>query len=375
MNRYPDEPDPVAGRRPRDARAFLRTEGALGGYEHVLYVLGNSECHANALAALRRRPGTVLAHDVRMSGLLALSVHTYGAVPGGLAATVERSYPELPTGLASTGRIDPVDAERYGLVLVRDVAKDADAVLVCSESARRLAELDLGPQGAGRVGTVPFAVSRLAEPEREAVDAARAAPDRRHAVVVSSFGIVDPNKRPEVLLGALEVLVARGLDASLRLVGPVSEEVADALRRQIAGLGLDTRVEVLGDVAWTRYLALLGETDVAVQLRHRSFGECSGTVAECLSAAVPTIVTATGWMGEIPDDVAAKVPLDCPAAVLADAIEALAGSPERRRALGEAGRRWADGQRFDDVAAALFEAMGVWAAEVPSGGDRTSLPA
>lgn len=367
-NRYRVEPEAVLGVVPRDAGIFLRADGAAGGYEHVLYVLGNSECHANALAALRRRPGTVLAHDVRMSGLLALSQHTYGAVPGGLAAAVARNYPDLPEGLAAGGRIAPVDAERYGLVLMKDVVKDAARVLVCSESARRLAVVDVGPAGAGRIGVVPFAVSCLTGAERAAVDAARgslsastALPGRVGArrALVASFGIVDPNKRPDVLLDALCALAARGVDAALSLVGPVSEEMAGALRRQADSLGVAERVDVLGDVPWPRYLELLGEADVAVQLRHRSSGECSATVAECLSARVPTLVTATGWMGEIPDDAAAKVPLDCSADVLADAIESLLGSPARRLALAEEGRRWADRHTFDAAAEVLLDELGV----------------
>src|SRR5262249_37323504 len=46
------------------ARLLHAWDAAHGGYDCVVYCVGNSEYHLGALAALRRRPGVVLAHDV-----------------------------------------------------------------------------------------------------------------------------------------------------------------------------------------------------------------------------------------------------------------------------------------------------------------------
>jgi glycosyltransferase involved in cell wall biosynthesis len=334
-------------------------------------VLGNSEFHANALAALRRRPGTVLCHEVRLSGLLALSLHTRDAVPGGLETAIACDYPGLPEGLGRGGSVGDADAERYGLYLLKDVAPDADRVLVFSEAARRLADVDVGPSLAGRLGVVPYAVSQLPPEALRAVAAARAGQEpagrrstrqsaRRHGRrVVSSFGIVDPRKRPETMVEAVAVLARDGHDVELRMVGPVSERMASTVRALATSLGVGDRVHVDGEVSRDRYLSLLGRTEVAVQLRDRFSGECSGTVCECLSAGVPTVVSAIGWMAEIPSDAVCAAAPDCDGSTLADVVRSLLSTEGRRAALGEAGRRWAEERTFDVTAAALLEVMGV----------------
>lgn len=359
-NRFAAAPDPVGGRVPRDAALFERVDGACGGYDRVLYVLGNSEYHANALAALRRRPGAVLTHEVRLSGLLALSGHTRGAVaPGGLAAAVARNYPGLPETLGARGLVGTTDAERYGLLLLKDVAADAAEVLVCSEAARRLAVLDVGPQLAGRVAVAPYAVTQLTRDELAAVTAARAARPAGAAPLVASFGIVDPSKRPDAIVEAVAVLARRGLEVRAALVGPVSEELGAALGSLAASLGVADRVELTGTVSPSEYLRLLGEATVAVQLRDRFSGECSGTVSECLTAGVPTVVARIGWMAEIPTGTVLAVPPTCGAEELADALGTLLATTRLREELGRCGQRWAAARSFDAAASALLGVLGL----------------
>ena len=64
-----------------------------------------------ALAQLRRRSGVVLAHEVRLTDLYALSADEPGAVPGGFAACLEAMYDDLPAGTGAAGRLD---ARRVG---------------------------------------------------------------------------------------------------------------------------------------------------------------------------------------------------------------------------------------------------------------------
>lgn len=188
---------------------FERADAAIGGYDHVLYALGNSEYHANALAALRRRRGPVLAQEVRLSGLLGFSRYTRGAVPGGVQGAISRNYPGLPGGLGSGGAVEPVDAERSGLLMLKDIAGDTDQVLVCSEAGRRLALVDVGPAHADWIGVVPLAVIRRIDVGTPQVmmadtvapngsDTADARSER--LPLVASFGIVVPSKRPESVI-------------------------------------------------------------------------------------------------------------------------------------------------------------------------------
>jgi glycosyltransferase involved in cell wall biosynthesis len=359
LDRYPAEPEPVGDVKPRDARVFEITDAATGSYDRVVYVLGNSECHASALAALRRRPGTLFCHDVRLSGLMTFSSETPGAVPGGLQATIQRAYgQQLPAHLGEDGSVAASDRDRYGLLLLRDLLGHTDQLLVSSEAARRLAELDSGPVLADRIGVLPFAMARLSADERRAVEVARALRRAREGssgrALVAAFGIVDPSKRPKALVAAVAELSSRGVDVELALVGPVSEALSEELRTYAAGLGVSDRTRVLGPVPWDEYLQLLGEAEVAVQLRERFFGEASGAVSECLSAGVPTIVSDLGWMGELPDDVVAKVPHECATDVIASSIERLLADDGERSALAVRGEDFASTRTFEAAAEALL---------------------
>jgi glycosyltransferase involved in cell wall biosynthesis len=106
-----------------------------------------------------------------------------------------------------------------------------------------------------------------------------------------------------------------------------------------------------------RYAALLREADVAVQLRLVSNGEASGATADCLAAGIPTLVTDLGWAGELPAEVAARVPVDADAALIAEWIDELLVDPEKRAALSAAALEHARAHTFAQAADAYIEAL------------------
>jgi glycosyltransferase involved in cell wall biosynthesis len=362
LDRYPLDPEPIDGRPVRDARRFVAVDAAIGGYDRVVYVLGNSECHAGALAALRRRPGIAICHDVRLSGLMRFSGDRYGAVPGGLAGTISRAYDgQLPAGLGEHNTLTAADLDRFGLLLIREILDCCERVLVSSPAAMRLAELDAGPARSDRLGVLPFAVGRYGAAELAVIDEMRS---RRAAGVpatqwrIGSFGIVDPAKRPEVLVAAIARLAAAGRPVHLSLVGPVSTEGREAVEATAERLGVGDLVELTGTVSGDEYLRHLGAADVAVQLREGHYGESSGAVAECLSAGVPTIVSGVGWMGGLPRDAVATVGRTCTADELASEIERWMLDAAGREALGRHGREHAAQHSFDEAAAVLLDELG-----------------
>ncbi|MFZ0172352.1 MAG: glycosyltransferase [Acidimicrobiales bacterium] len=343
---------PAVGGECFDARQFVTVEHALGGYDRVVYVLGNSEFHSSALAALRRRSGIVMAHDVRMSGLLRHSRGRRGAVPGGLEGAVRRAYGDAPSvARGESGGIEDTDLEQAGLLCIGDIAPHADRLLVLSEAARRLAAADIDPELTARIAVLPYAMA-LEQPELEAVADARAASARARPLVVS-FGIVDPSKLPHALVEAVaSVSAERELD--LAFVGPVSDALAEELAALAAGLGMGERVRVTGHVERSTYLGFLGTATVAVQPRASFAGEASGAVGDCLAAGVATIVSDIGWMGDLPDDTVLKVDTSTGAAGgLAAALRSLLDDPDRRSSMAERAAGFAAAQTFSRAAAAL----------------------
>jgi glycosyltransferase involved in cell wall biosynthesis len=334
------------GREWRDARSFLFVERALGGYDRVVYVLGNSQYHAGALACLRRRPGIVMAHDVRTSGLLRLS-GLEESVPGGLAGAIRRAYgPNVPVP-PSGSEVDPVDMERYGLLMMKDVIASAEKVLVSSEAARRLAAVDVGPEFSDRLAVLPFAIAL--DPESlTAIGTAREAPKSTRPLV-ASFGIVDQAKQPQLLLRAAALI-----DAELMLVGPVSEVLRAELTELAGTLGIADRVTIAGQVSRPEYLGCLGRADIAVQLRACFYGESSAAVGECLAAGLPTIVSDLGWMAELPESCVRRIHPRSSEAELADAVGRLLAEPLKRATLGRRAAEFASQQTFAAAASALL---------------------
>lgn len=357
----PDQRAPD-GRTPYRVASLQAVEEVLGGYDRVVYSLGNSHHHLGALAALRRRPGVVLCHDVRLTNLYR---HEHGRVwllPGGLRRTLENMYGDLlPDRVGADGSVSSVDAGLYGLLMLREVVSSCERLLVFSEAARRLALLDGGSRFAPRIAVLPFPfeLPRAGPPERVRKPDLRGgagpgpvagAADRPGAdagrTVVAHFGIVDPVKEPGLLLEAYGLARSALARPLLAFVGPVGEEPAAALRARAVDLGCSEELVLTGALPDPEYGSWLDRATVAVQLRRTTNGEASAAVGECLAAGLPTIVSDIGWARELPDDAVVKLPVAPPAPALAEAIVALATDGARRAALSqaalaEAGRRGA----------------------------------
>ena len=328
-------------------------EAVRGGYDAVLYAMGNSHYHLGALDGLRRRAGIVLAHDVRLTNLYRHDVARPDGPPGGLPGALRRLYGDgLPAGLGAGDDVRPAELERFGLLMAREVIGASRRFLVSSEAAAALARAEARAADTGKVGWLPFA---FAPWEPRAAAAGRNAPDGSDGAVIAHFGIVDPAKEPFTLLEAFALLQPSWPSARLRFVGPIAAELAGELRRRAAGLGLAGALEVTGAVDRARYEAALATTTVAVQLRAASNGEASAAVGECLAAGVPTVVTAIGWSRELPAAVAVQVRRAVPAGELAVVLDGLLADDQRRAGLARAGRDEAARRTFQATAAALLE--------------------
>jgi glycosyltransferase involved in cell wall biosynthesis len=105
---------------------------------------------------------------------------------------------------------------------------------------------------------------------------------------------------------------------------------------------------------------LLADCDVSVSLRSPTMGETSGMAIRTLSVGKPLVVSDAGWFSELPDSVAAKVPVDeFEVATLAATLELLAGDEGLRARMGAAAleyvRREHDLSRVADLYVAALE--------------------
>lgn len=327
-------------------RAF-EDRSRLVGFDRVLYCMGNNLMHGFVMDLARRVPGTILCHDVRL-------VRYYAAQPDGrpfVQALRDMYAGRLPPALDRED-VGYEEAERAGLWMLGDVARHAEQVLVHSDYARTLVLLEAQAQGVvPDVRAIPFG---YAPDRRSGPPALSRAPS---APLVVSFGLVDPIKRPDLLVQALPHIRGRHPGTRLVLAGPVTPEFAGELRSLARAAGVGAAVTITGALDDDRYRRWMDSADVAVQLRAMSQGEASLTVAEALAAGVPTVVTRAGWMAEIPERVVRGVPLDADAAQVATVVGDLLGDPEAWSQLSREGRRWAARHSFEQVADAVADAM------------------
>jgi glycosyltransferase involved in cell wall biosynthesis len=379
---FVDGPTPTAEAPPGVAAyaapALLSIERLVGRYDRVVYTLGNSHQHLGALALLRRRPGVVVSHDVRLTNLYRHETGDPGLLPHGLAARIRVMYGDfLPARLGKHNEVQAEDLVRYGLFMAREAVGLSEVFLVNSRAAAALARVDAGPRLAGRVGVLPFAIEAPRN-RRSAFDEESVAPrdcpmaaewwgrapdDRRHSIVIGHFGIVDPVKAPELLVDAFATLVGRsdtgaGRGTMLAFVGPISEDLARSLAARASARGIGDRLVLTGPLPPEMYRAWLAATTVAVQLRRSFNGEASAAVGECLASGIPTVATRLGWLRELPAAALELVPVTAGEGELATVIAALLAEPARRGHLAAAGRAFAARQSFAATARALLDAIG-----------------
>ena len=319
-----------------------------GAYDAIVYAVGNNEDHVATVDAMRRWPGVGWFHDVRLP-ILARTLATRAA-PGGpppwqwveplLAAREPRPAPDAPEPVPWRGPDDPRD-------LCAELAAGCLAVAVNGPHGARLLREDAGRLAAHLPAV--HSLGGLAIP-RPAADPS-AARDRPPLVV--SMGIVDPVKRPELIVDA-HASVHAATGARLAIVGLVGREHAEALRARAERLGIGDAVTITGRVSEHEYARWLRRASVAVQLRARSHGESSAAVADCLGAWLPVVTDQPGAAEEL-GAAAVHVAPDAPAHELAEAVLRLLDDPTAWEAQRDAARAHAASHAFGDVADALLD--------------------
>jgi glycosyltransferase involved in cell wall biosynthesis len=332
------------------------------GVDVSVYQVGNSpDAHGWILDALRRRPGLVVLHDVVLHHLVAGVTLARGHAEPYLDAM--HAEAGVVGRLLAHGVIDGVvpplwetRAEDFPLTGV--ALAHAQGVVVHSAHAEQWVRR---AGYAGRLWRIPHPAWRPPPVERDPELPAGRSP------VIGCFGHLTPSKRLPKLFAAFAALRERFPGALLVLAGAASErgmEIDGWLAE--AGLERDRDVRVLGYVPEQRLWSLLASSDVVVALRWPSMGETSGTAVRALAVGRPLVVTDCGWFGELPDDVAVKVPAgaDEPRR-LSEALLELAGDDALRGRMGAAARAHAEREHDLERVADLYLA----AIEEAAGGD------
>ncbi len=331
-----------------------RTRAPRGTGVSLYHVGNNPDAHSWIVDALRKGPGVVVLHDFVLHHLVAGM--TVGRRDGhGYLDAMEREYGVVGRLLAHgvlDKRIPPLwESRPADFPLASFVLEHARGVIVHS---RTVAGLVRGAGFSAPLWVIPHPAWPV-----PSITAVRVA----EGPVIGCFGVVNASKRIPELLAATAKVREEHPDVTLLLVGPTSPGFD--LERRLQRLGLSAGALVReGWADEARLWALMAGVDVAVNLRHPTMGETSGSAIRAISLGKPLVVSDVGWFSELPDEVALKVPVgDDEVPVLTAALELLVTRADAREAMSAAGtelaRRQHDLSRVAELyAAALEEAVG-----------------
>lgn len=322
------------------------------GTDVVLYHVGNNpDAHGWIVDALRKQRGVVVLHEFVLHHLIAGL--TLGRNDSDAYLNAMQRDAGVVGRMLAHGIIDhllpPIwEDQAHEFPLAGEILDRADGIICHSHYVEQLArQYDYE----GPIWVVPMP----AWPTVELGE--RIAPEGRHPVI-ACLGHLNASKRVPELVEAFVRLRRRFPEALLVLGG----SAVPSLR--LDELGPDAGVLRLDYLSERELWQLLADCDIAVSLRWPTMGETSGMVIRTMSLGKPLVVSDTGWFSEIPDSVAAKVPVDeFEVPTLAAFLERLARDDDLRRRMGEAAaehaRREHDlGRTADLYVGALQEAAG-----------------
>jgi glycosyltransferase involved in cell wall biosynthesis len=174
---------------------------------------------------------------------------------------------------------------------------------------------------------------------------------------VISHGAGERPEAIDLLLHAFATLAAGRPEATLVLLGHLAEAAERRLHETASNLGIRDAIGLPGHLEEAEYWRAIGEADVAVQLRTSSDGEVSGSVCDCLAARVPTIVSAVGWMEEVPNPAVLHLPRGSAPSALAERIEEVLDDPALRERIRTAQDEYAMANSYERVAERYAELL------------------
>lgn len=331
-------------------------EARADDFDRVLYQIGNSPFHAFQFDLLRRRPGTVVLHDVYLFDAV-WWLKDSGTWPDGLRRQLflDHGYPavlahdEASEGASQRG---PEEYPVNGFV-----TREASGIIYHSEHAREidrhwradaLREEDVIIPHLRRLPDAVTPEARRSARQALGVD--------EDTCLIASFGGINPKKLTDRLVEAvLEHDWSAATRVQLVLVGAqhagdFGQRLADRLKRHPQG----ARVTITGYVSRESYQQWLRAADIAVQLRQESRGESSGAVLDAMAHGLAVIANAHGSNAELPPGGVAMLPETVTISGLTECLERLVGDVEGRAALAERARQWIAAQLDPAAVAARY---------------------
>lgn len=290
-----------------------------------VYHVGNNPDHAYMLDLMAARPGLCVLHDFALNYLAEITAFPLGGHDayanwaqrsGGAAGTIVASN-LIQHGWKSR-------AMNKFLPMNAPVLERSQAILVHSRYAQAKAA---GVASGVPVHYVPHHVSPLVEVyskiSRKEARLRLGLPE--DAVLITALGFVSGAKMIGSILASLGRIGHQLPDFRFVIAGQRRPHEYD-VDKDIRASGIAENVITTDFLDEEAFFLHLAATDLVSNLRYPSGGESSGTLARALGMGRPCLVVDDGPIGELPDDVAFKLPVEeikFPGPVLGDRLDEL----------------------------------------------------
>jgi glycosyltransferase involved in cell wall biosynthesis len=159
-------------------------------------------------------------------------------------------------------------------------------------------------------------------------------------VVITTTGILNPNKCCDAIIAAIAASPALKERCRYRLVGMISPDEKARLSALCKKVGF-SRIDFLGEVDDATLTAELERADILSCLRKPILEGASASAIEGMKSGRPIIVADDGFYSDLPDDLVFKVPSSVEVQALSEVLERLVSSETLRRETSAKAKEWA----------------------------------
>ncbi len=324
--------------------------GKLGGYDAILYHIGNDyRYHSGLYWTMQKHPGIVVLHDfalqdfflgiARQAGRMSVYFDELEACHG----KRERQFAEEQM---NRGAAPPHEGAPLEFPLNARIARSAEGVIVHSEWAReRIAAVAAGVPVTAVKHHITQWAAETPMPERA----------QNGKVTIASFGGITRDKAIERALRALAAL-RDDFNFEYMMVGSSANfpDLLDLIRQH----GLEDRVTLTNYVDLEEFQQRILKADIAINLRERPVGATSGSLCRLMAAGVPAIVSNVGAFSELPDNAVVKIDHDQNGDALLQAyLRKLIADPVLRARIGRNAREYVLAEHKIEMSAAKYAAF------------------
>lgn len=292
------------------------------------------------------------------AGLAAVAIRRATGIP--FAFQVSFPVAEWTTEAARRGDVRAPALRRIAAGVQRALRKRlvrrADLVLAISDRMRDELVRDGAP--ANRIVVIPLGTEDPPEPDARAVGSLRSELGLGDGPVILYVGSISPQRELGFLVHVAANLVEAHPDARWVLLGPSLNGEDERLRREVDRAGLADRFDIHGAVPRSEvptYLALSSLTVSPIPLVPIYLVSSPSKTVESLAAGRPVVATAIPDQQTVVGESGGGLIVPYRPDAFADAISALLSDPQRRGAMGAAGRNWVREHRSYEGLATTLE--------------------